>query len=292
MRLCRKNSIIREKIYQIRGRKVLLDFDLAVFYEVETRQLNQAVNRNLSRFPEDFFFRITKDEYDNLKSQFVISFGVVDDLKFSSLLLFHSFYLSCVEAGVCFKKYRMLLIKICRVLLISTLFLLGGTSCILQRNMSSGIYNREGKLIVNDNFHVSISQLKKFSAIENPLMDTLLSFISFPTVYRENGIPIDEIVEFRLDRNGQATDVSITRVTSCCSVFDESSFKKEFQSYYYVQLNAALRSINKEHEFKGREELFYIPIQFSFGKKSEKKVEGGWLHIIEPPVLLKGKPVN
>ena len=51
-------EIIRSKIYEIRGQKVMLDRDLAVMYGVETRALNQAVKRNSERFPEDFMFQI------------------------------------------------------------------------------------------------------------------------------------------------------------------------------------------------------------------------------------------
>jgi len=65
--------VIQKKIYEIRGHRVMLDFDLAVLYKVETRILNQAVRRNLNRFPPDFMFQITRDELKNLKSQFVIS---------------------------------------------------------------------------------------------------------------------------------------------------------------------------------------------------------------------------
>ncbi|MBC7748741.1 MAG: ORF6N domain-containing protein [Methylotenera sp.] len=64
---------IQSKIYEIRNQKVMLDFDLAQLYEVETRVLNQAVKRNLDRFPDDFMFQLTKDEWESLKSQFVIS---------------------------------------------------------------------------------------------------------------------------------------------------------------------------------------------------------------------------
>jgi len=63
-------TIIQHKIYDIRGRKVILDRDLAVLYQVETRVLNQAVKRNIERFPEDFMFQLTKEEC--LKSQIVI----------------------------------------------------------------------------------------------------------------------------------------------------------------------------------------------------------------------------
>ena len=64
---------ILEKIYLIRGQKVMLDRDLAEMYGVEVRVLTQAVKRNSTRFPEDFMFQINRDEFQNLKSQIVIS---------------------------------------------------------------------------------------------------------------------------------------------------------------------------------------------------------------------------
>ena len=66
-------EIITQKIHEIRGLKVMLDFDLAVLYEIETKVLKQAVRRNIERFPEDFMFELSKEEFDNLKSQFVTS---------------------------------------------------------------------------------------------------------------------------------------------------------------------------------------------------------------------------
>ena len=66
-------QVIQKKICEIRGYKVMLDFDLAEMYNVETRVLNQSVKRNIKRFPSDFMFQLTKDEFENLKSQFVIS---------------------------------------------------------------------------------------------------------------------------------------------------------------------------------------------------------------------------
>ena len=67
--------VIQSKIYEIRGQRVMLDRDLAAMYGVETRALNQAVKRNIERFPEDFMFQLTKGEYEILtnhvfKSQF------------------------------------------------------------------------------------------------------------------------------------------------------------------------------------------------------------------------------
>ena len=58
------------KIYLIRGKKVMLDRDLAELYEIETKQLKRAVKRNINRFPEDFMFELTTGEFKNLRSQF------------------------------------------------------------------------------------------------------------------------------------------------------------------------------------------------------------------------------
>ncbi|MFR2069016.1 MAG: ORF6N domain-containing protein [Bacteroides nordii] len=61
--------IIENKIYEIRGQKVMLDFDLAKMYQVETKNLNKAVKRNIERFPEDFMFQLTSEEMANLRFQ-------------------------------------------------------------------------------------------------------------------------------------------------------------------------------------------------------------------------------
>lgn len=66
-------QIIQNKIYEIRGQRVMLDRDLAEMYGVETKVLNQAVKRNLKRFPDDFVFRVNHQEFTNLKSQIVTS---------------------------------------------------------------------------------------------------------------------------------------------------------------------------------------------------------------------------
>ena len=62
---------IQNLIYEIRGYKVMLDSDLAALYEVETRALNQSVKRNIERFPIHYMFQLTKEEWQNLRSQFV-----------------------------------------------------------------------------------------------------------------------------------------------------------------------------------------------------------------------------
>jgi hypothetical protein len=66
-------EVVMNKIYFIRGHKVMLDKDLAELYEVETKVFNQAVKRNLKRFPSDFMFTLSENEWGNLRSQFVTS---------------------------------------------------------------------------------------------------------------------------------------------------------------------------------------------------------------------------
>ena len=63
---------IQNKIYEINGIKVMLDFDLAELYEVETRVLNQSIKRNVESFPEDFMFRLTKEEWDLMSSSQIV----------------------------------------------------------------------------------------------------------------------------------------------------------------------------------------------------------------------------
>ena len=63
---------IQNRIYVIRGERVMLDYDLADLYEVGTKVLNQAVKRHRKRFPEDFMFRLTESEWNTMRSQIVI----------------------------------------------------------------------------------------------------------------------------------------------------------------------------------------------------------------------------
>ena len=73
--IVKDNIQIENLIYEIRGKQVMLDSDLATLYGCKngTKEINQAVKRNIERFPEDFYFQIDKNEYDNLKFQFETS---------------------------------------------------------------------------------------------------------------------------------------------------------------------------------------------------------------------------
>jgi hypothetical protein len=67
------NEAIITKIYLIRGQKVMIDADLAYLYQVETKRLKESVKRNLKRFPPDFMFKLTRKEFENLRSQIATS---------------------------------------------------------------------------------------------------------------------------------------------------------------------------------------------------------------------------
>ena len=75
------DPLIERKIHIIRGKKVMLDSDLAELYGVETKRLNEQVRRNLARFPEDFMFQLTEEEADSSRSQFATLNDGINDLK-------------------------------------------------------------------------------------------------------------------------------------------------------------------------------------------------------------------
>ena len=74
-------QLIQNKIYEIRGHKVMLDYDLAELYEVQTKALNQAVKRNIQRFPIDFMFRLTLDEWKSMRSLIETASGIDTDMR-------------------------------------------------------------------------------------------------------------------------------------------------------------------------------------------------------------------
>ena len=79
-------KIIKHKIYTIREQQVMLDFDLAELYEVPTKALKQAVRRNPERFPDDFMFELTLEEYRLLRSQIVTLNKAVENMPNTALL--------------------------------------------------------------------------------------------------------------------------------------------------------------------------------------------------------------
>jgi phage regulator Rha-like protein len=81
---------IQNRIYELRGERVILDFDLAALYEVPTKALNQAVKRNIKRFPKDFMFRLTLDEWQSIRSQVVTAYETANSLRSQNVTAFQS----------------------------------------------------------------------------------------------------------------------------------------------------------------------------------------------------------
>ncbi len=73
-----ERQTIQSKIYEIRGRRVMLDFDLAMLYQVDTSALKRAVRRNIERFPDDFMFELSLDEYNDLKIRLRCQTGILE----------------------------------------------------------------------------------------------------------------------------------------------------------------------------------------------------------------------
>ena len=77
---------VENRIFVIREQKVMLDSDLAILYDVETKRLNEQVKRNSVRFPEDFMFQLTQEEYDSLKSQNATSNKKANYIEFDEII--------------------------------------------------------------------------------------------------------------------------------------------------------------------------------------------------------------
>ena len=95
---------IAQRIFELRGQRVMLDTDLALLYRVETKNLIQAAKRNLERFPKDFMFQLTRVEWKNLRSQFALS-----NLEFP--ISASSFWSSRLYSPYVFTKYGALMLS-------------------------------------------------------------------------------------------------------------------------------------------------------------------------------------
>ena len=135
-------EIINQKIYTVRNVKVMLDMDLAELYEVETRVLNQAVKRNIELFPTDFMFQLTKEELENMSSQFVMT----SKTKRPNSALPYAF----TEHGVAMlsnvlksKQARLISVEIVRAFIALKKFALSNQELILRLNEIEIKYNQK-----------------------------------------------------------------------------------------------------------------------------------------------------
>ena len=132
-------AIINQKIYSVRNVKIMLDKDLAALYEVETRALNQAVKRNIELFPSDFMFQLTKEENENMSSQFVMT---SKSKRPNSALPF-----AFTEHGVAMlsnvlksKQARLISVEIVRAFIALKKFALSNQELILKLNAYRKLY--------------------------------------------------------------------------------------------------------------------------------------------------------
>jgi hypothetical protein len=161
-------TIINQKIYTVRNVKIMLDKDLAALYEVETRALNQAVKRNIELFPSDFMFQLTKEENENMSSQFVMT----SKTKRPNSALPFAF----TEHGVAMlsnvlksKQARLISVEIVRAFIALKKFALSNQELILKLNEIEKKYNQKfsdihqalNYLIQKDKNSISQNQRKK-----------------------------------------------------------------------------------------------------------------------------------
>ncbi len=135
-------AIINQKIYTVRSVKIMLDRDLAELYEVETRVLNQSVKRNIELFPSDFMFQLTKEEYENMSSQIVMT----SKTKRPNSALPFAF----TEHGVAMLsnvlksiKARLISVEIVRAFIALKKFALSNQELILRLNEIETLYNQK-----------------------------------------------------------------------------------------------------------------------------------------------------
>jgi hypothetical protein len=135
---------IQTKIHEIRGHKVMLDFDLAELYEVETRVLNQTVKRNIDIFPNDFMFQLTKKEWENMSSQSVMTYPVKRP-KIALPLAFTEHGVTMLANVLKSKKARQTSIAIVRAFIALKQFVLNYKELTEKLNEIESKYNRQFK---------------------------------------------------------------------------------------------------------------------------------------------------
>ncbi len=137
-------QVIQTKIYEVRGQKVMLDYDIAELYEVETRILNQAVKRNLDIFPKDFMFQITSKEWQDMSSQLVMT-SVSKRPKTALPLVFTEHGVTMLANVLKSKKARQTSIAIVRAFIALKQFALTNTELNSKLKELEKTYNKQFK---------------------------------------------------------------------------------------------------------------------------------------------------
>lgn len=154
---------IQDRIYEIRGEKVILDFDLAVLYDVETRVLNQAVKRNIERFPKDFMFQLSTEEFNNLMSSQIVMTSIKKRPKTALPFAFTEQGIAMLSGVLKSEKAILMNIAIMRA------FVAVRKVLLLQNDLKEQLKFVKEKLQEHD---VQLSQI--YDALENLLDDKSL----------------------------------------------------------------------------------------------------------------------
>lgn len=137
-------QVIQTKIYEVRGQKVMLDYDIAELYEVETRVLNQAVKRNSDIFPSGFMFQITTKEWETMSSQFVMT-SVSKRPKTALPLVFTEHEVTMLANVLKSKKARQTSVAIVRAFIALEQFALTNTELNNKLKELEKTYNKQFK---------------------------------------------------------------------------------------------------------------------------------------------------
>ena len=135
-------QVIQKKIIELRGQKVMFDFNLAELYDVETRALNQAVKRNIDIFPDDFMFQLSKNEWKNMSSQIVMTYPVKRP-KTALPLAFTEHGVTMLATILKSRKARRTSVAIVRAFIVLKQFVLANKELAEKLKELEGKYNKQ-----------------------------------------------------------------------------------------------------------------------------------------------------
>ena len=231
---------IENLIYEIRGKQVMLDSDLARLYQVETKVLNQAVKRNIKRFPDNFYFQLNKEEVNNLKSQFVTSswnnYGGVRKLPYVF-----------TEQGVAMlssvlKSERAIQTSI----VIINAFVVMKRYIKINDNQNNRISNMEVKIIEHDNdiklLKESFDKLSTKEEVnhifyDGEIYDAYSLLIDILSSAKEEIIIIDNYAGKKLFDTIRNIRVNIKVYTSNIDIISKDKYEKQYSNLEIINTN-------------------------------------------------------
>ena len=236
---------IGDYIYEIRGQKVMLDFDLAVIYGYKTKNFNRQVKNNINKFPDDFKFQLTSDElFDLARCKKITSRIWTDGNKGGRTSLPYAFteqgiyMLMTVLKGELATKQSLALIKAFKTMkdyIVESSSLLTNTNQYIENRFSS-IDKRfkmiEGKLdVVMDSF-VSPSSYKHFLIMDGQRIEANIAYQSIYKIAKRSIIIVDDYINIKTLRNLKVVDKNINIIIISDNVSKESVTASDITDFY------------------------------------------------------------